>query len=220
MLRRNRLRPNARAICDTISTLIEISSLNLCKGRWLQLVLKLRATDPRREITLKLVYWKKDLRLVQLLCCIGAGHLYLDYILSLFCKETIVLIHGNFLSIKWWDDAVDSLKDLGNRIIVMDLRRFGRSSDHQKVCRFNDWACDVIELLKILKVEKVILNGWNFGGAMSQKVAELTYTGLKADIGMFCFGWRTPVQKFRRKGQLRLQNKFFNRQKLPIRWIS
>ena len=88
-------------------------------------------------------------------------------------KQVIVLIHGNFSSIKWWDDVVDELKPRGNRIIVMDLRGFGKSSYNQKCYRFNDWACDVIQLLKMLKVEKAILNGWSFGGAISQKVAEL-----------------------------------------------
>lgn len=55
----------------------------------------------------------------------------------------------------------------------MDLRGFGRSSYNTKCNTFEDWARDVIELIKILKINKAIVNGWSFGGAISQKVAEL-----------------------------------------------
>ena len=32
---------------------------------------------------------------------------------------------------------------------------------------------DAIELCKALKIQKVILNGWSFGGTVAQKTAEL-----------------------------------------------
>lgn len=55
----------------------------------------------------------------------------------------------------------------------MDLRGFGQSTYLTPCSRFGDWASDVIELCKMLKIEKAIVNGWSFGGAISQKVAEM-----------------------------------------------
>ena len=59
-------------------------------------------------------------------------------------EETIFLVHGNFSSIKWWDDLVDALKDLGNRIVVIDQRGFGKSSYNTSCQRFADWAADIV----------------------------------------------------------------------------
>ena len=53
----------------------------------------------------------------------------------------------------------------------MDLRGFGQSTYHTPCNRFKDWAEDVIELCKLLKIEKVIVNGWSFGGTIAQKMA-------------------------------------------------
>ena len=87
--------------------------------------------------------------------------------------ETIILIHGNKSTQIWWDDIVDGLKPLGYRIIAMDLRGFGKSTYHIPCTRFGDWASDVIELCKALKIEKAIVNGWSFGGTIAQKMAEM-----------------------------------------------
>ena len=59
-------------------------------------------------------------------------------------EEAIFLIHGNMSSIKWWDDHVDGLKDLGNRIVALDLRGFGKSTYNTACRRYADWASDII----------------------------------------------------------------------------
>ena len=55
----------------------------------------------------------------------------------------------------------------------MDLRGFGLSTYQNPCTRFGDWASDVVEFCKILKIEKAIINGWSFGGSIGQKVAEM-----------------------------------------------
>lgn len=65
------------------------------------------------------------------------------------------------------------LKDTGKKIVALDLRGFGKSSYNNKCHRFGDWAQDVVQTLKLLKISKVVLIGWSFGGAISQKVSEI-----------------------------------------------
>ena len=55
----------------------------------------------------------------------------------------------------------------------MDQRGFGKSTYNKPCRRLQDWAGDLIELMKMLKVKKAILNGWSFGGAVVQKTAEM-----------------------------------------------
>ena len=53
------------------------------------------------------------------------------------------------------------------------MRGFGKSSYNNKCLRFCDWASDMIELCHVLGITQIILNGWSFGGAISQKIAEM-----------------------------------------------
>ena len=66
---------------------------------------------------------------------------------------------------------MDGMKDEGYRMIAIDQRGFGESTYNQPCGTYKDWAEDVILLCTELKIEKVILNGWSFGGAISQKVS-------------------------------------------------
>lgn len=84
-----------------------------------------------------------------------------------------MLLHGNFGELGWWRETIQALKDTGRKIIAVDLRGFGKSTYHKECARFSDWAQDVIDLLAVLKVSKAIFIGWSFGGAISQKAAEL-----------------------------------------------
>lgn len=58
-------------------------------------------------------------------------------------------------------------------MVAFDLRGFGKSSYLNKCTRFADWARDVVEAVHLLKLSNIVLIGWSFGGAISQKVCEL-----------------------------------------------
>lgn len=58
-------------------------------------------------------------------------------------------------------------------MIAIDLRGFGKSTYHHPCYRFRDWALDVVDFCKVLDLKKIIINGWSFGGTVSQKVAEI-----------------------------------------------
>ena len=88
-------------------------------------------------------------------------------------QTTIVLIHGNMSTVGWWDEVVNNLIDTKRKILAINLRGFGKSSYNNPCKRFGDWAKDVIQLLHLLKINKVILNGWSFGGAVVQKIADI-----------------------------------------------
>jgi pimeloyl-ACP methyl ester carboxylesterase len=62
---------------------------------------------------------------------------------------------------------------MNRKIVALDLRGFGKSSYNNKCARFGDWASDVVEMLHLLKLSNIVLVGWSFGGAISQKVCEL-----------------------------------------------
>lgn len=61
-------------------------------------------------------------------------------------EEAIVLVHGNYSEITWWDETVEEIKNKGYRIVVPDMRGFGQSTYHSPCSRFADWASDLLEL--------------------------------------------------------------------------
>ena len=83
----------------------------------------------------------------------------------------ILLVHGNYSNEGWWNDIIHELKPLNYRIIALDLRGFGKSTYNNPCYKFRDWALDVIDFCKVLQIKKIIINGWSFGGTISQKVA-------------------------------------------------
>ena len=76
-------------------------------------------------------------------------------------------------SVRAWNSTIEGLKDLGHRMIAPDLRGFGKSSYKIKCSSLLDWASDIMELLDLLKIKKVFIVGWSFGGIAAQKIAEM-----------------------------------------------
>ena len=44
----------------------------------------------------------------------------------------------------WWEEVAEDLQKLGHRIIIPDMRGFGKSTYNNKCSKFGDWASDVI----------------------------------------------------------------------------
>jgi pimeloyl-ACP methyl ester carboxylesterase len=76
----------------------------------------------------------------------------------------LVLVHGNGNSGVMWDLVVPVLAP-HYRVIIPDLRGYGRSTNPTGVFRFSEAARDVIALLDSLRIESVRAVG-NSGGAM------------------------------------------------------
>lgn len=80
--------------------------------------------------------------------------------------ESIVLLHG-------WGQNIEMMKPLGdklkknNRIIIIDLPGFGKSTEPDYVWNLNDYVDMLKKLLDDLKIKNPILIGHSFGGKIS-----------------------------------------------------
>lgn len=89
---------------------------------------------------------------------------YIDYGES--TKQAIVLLHG-------WGQNIEMMKPIGdkmirdNRVIIVDLPGFGKSSEPQDVWTVYDYVECIHELLSVLKVKNPIMIGHSFGGKIS-----------------------------------------------------
>ena len=84
--------------------------------------------------------------------------------------KVIVLVHGNFSSSYHYEPLYKRIPD-EFRVIAPDLRGYGDSSYNKGIESLHELADDVVDLLKVLKVEKCILAGWSLGGCVSQSIA-------------------------------------------------
>ena len=81
-------------------------------------------------------------------------------------KQAIVLLHG-------WGQNIEMMKPIGdkmirdNRVIIVDLPGFGKSSEPKEVWTVYDYVECIHELLTELKVNNPIMIGHSFGGKIS-----------------------------------------------------
>jgi len=79
--------------------------------------------------------------------------------------EPILLAHG-------WGGSSESLRPLGlllsstNKVILVDLPGFGKSANPKENWGVEEYSQVLIDLLKVLKVHKVIYFGHSFGGGL------------------------------------------------------
>lgn len=76
----------------------------------------------------------------------------------------VVLIHAFPLSGEMWNANKKPLVESGFRLILPDLRGFGRSPDFSEMNTIEAMARDINELLDFLKIEKAIIGGLSMGG--------------------------------------------------------
>jgi pimeloyl-ACP methyl ester carboxylesterase len=82
----------------------------------------------------------------------------------------LVLLHGLGSSSRDWERNLESLGD-GRRVVVPDLRGFGKSDRPPGPYRPQDFAADVSALLEELKIERFDLLGYSMGGAAAFQLA-------------------------------------------------
>jgi len=92
----------------------------------------------------------------------------------------IVLIHGWGMSCRVWDTTLVALKAAGHEVIAFDQRGCGKSDKDFATTSVTSSAEDVAALVRQLRRDKVVLNGWSIGGAIATAAAGL--------LGRSCVG--------------------------------
>lgn len=83
------------------------------------------------------------------------------------------LLHAFPLSASMWEPNASALASKGFRVIMPDLRGFGRNEVSDKISTIDEMARDTVELLDKLNIERTILGGLSMGGYVSFRVLEL-----------------------------------------------
>ncbi|MDR0832136.1 MAG: alpha/beta hydrolase [Bacillales bacterium] len=78
----------------------------------------------------------------------------------------ILLIHGNTSSSYFYVPLIEKLR-VNHRVIAPDLRGYGDSSYNHRFDTLKELAEDIYELLKALKLEKLVVVGWSLGGGVA-----------------------------------------------------
>jgi|SRR5690606_11662589 pimeloyl-ACP methyl ester carboxylesterase len=102
----------------------------------------------------------------------------LAYFDSKVGDKTLVLIHGNFSSLMFFEPLIERMPN-NVRIIAVDLRGYGDSSYHQSFNTLKELADDVMDLLDQLKVDSFDLLGWSLGGGVALELASTLKTRVK-----------------------------------------
>jgi len=80
----------------------------------------------------------------------------------------MVFVHGNFASGKWFEPAMELLPE-SYHTFALDLPNFGRSDRTEEVS-IDNYGKHVVDFIKQLELEGVILVGHSLGGAVVQNV--------------------------------------------------
>ncbi|AOS63314.1 putative hydrolase or acyltransferase of alpha/beta superfamily [Actinoalloteichus hymeniacidonis] len=76
----------------------------------------------------------------------------------------VLLVHGHPFDGSMWRPQIEQLAEAGHRVIVPDLRGYGRSSVAPGSTTMEDFAADLAELLDRLDIDRVLLGGLSMGG--------------------------------------------------------
>jgi 3-oxoadipate enol-lactonase len=95
----------------------------------------------------------------------------MDKNVHLFTEEIgtgfpLLLVHGYPLDHTIWLPLVPFLKDQA-RLILPDLRGFGRSPEPESACSMRLYAEDLLRMMDGLRIEKAVIGGHSMGGYVS-----------------------------------------------------
>ncbi|MGA7076055.1 MAG: alpha/beta hydrolase [Halobacteriota archaeon] len=79
----------------------------------------------------------------------------------------IVLVHGFALNHQMWKYQVPYLTTKGYKVVAIDLRGFGNSSEVQGAYAYDTWAKDISTVIDALQLQHVTLVGFSLGGAIA-----------------------------------------------------
>ncbi len=75
----------------------------------------------------------------------------------------VILLHGYPFDKSMWKGQLDSLKS-SNRVIALDIRGFGKSTDEKSILSIDLFSEDLIAFMDNLNIEKAIVCGLSMGG--------------------------------------------------------
>ena len=78
--------------------------------------------------------------------------------------KPVILIHGWPLSGRSWENQLPALVEAGHRVIVIDRRGFGASSQPWDGYDYDTFAADVHTLIEKLDLQDITLVGFSMGG--------------------------------------------------------
>jgi len=84
--------------------------------------------------------------------------------------EPVILLHGGLANANYWGNQVKALQSR-YRVIVMDSRGHGRSSQDDKPYGYDLMASDVIGLMDFLKIPKAAIVVWSDGAIIGLDIA-------------------------------------------------
>lgn len=113
---------------------------------------------------------------------------------SLGTGRPLVLLHGAWASHRWWKWQVPSLSR-HYRVVSMDMRGHGRSSDLAKGYSVQGFVADLERLLQKLGIHEMALVGWSMGGMIAMQYCLQYPLKVKALVLMATRGHRNPAMK-------------------------
>lgn len=87
----------------------------------------------------------------------------LNYSLAGQGTQTLVFVHGWCINGSYWDRQVESFKD-SYKVLPLDLAGHGKSKIDRKEWTIASYAADVVDLIRQLKLDSVILIGHSMSG--------------------------------------------------------
>lgn len=94
-------------------------------------------------------------------------------------EKTIVFLHGWPLSGKIFEYQRNILPHLGFRVVIIDLRGFGKSDAPAWGYTYNDLATDIYMVVKCLGLKDFVLAGFSMGGAIAIRYMTLYGYGVR-----------------------------------------
>jgi pimeloyl-ACP methyl ester carboxylesterase len=104
-------------------------------------------------------------------------------------KETLLLLHGVFLSHKIWSDYVVRFKDQYN-VVAIDWFGHGQSESPRRKWSMQDSVDTLDQIINALALDSVILVGHSWGGMAALRYADMNPRKVKA-LALF----NTPLSK-------------------------
>ena len=83
----------------------------------------------------------------------------------------VVLIHGWAMGARCWDTTVAALIAHGHAVVAYDQRCCAQSDKDFADVSVDANGSDVVKLVDALGLERPVLNGWSFGGAVAMDAA-------------------------------------------------
>lgn len=111
---------------------------------------------------------------------VDVNHVKLHYREREGGSPTLLFLHGNLASSRWWE-KIFPLLPVGWRALALDLRGYGLSDRPASGYSVDVWTADVEAFVRAKKIERMVLVGHSLGGAVALQYA-LDYPSVLAAL--------------------------------------